>query len=511
MHVAPLLLGAALALLTGGTAASKILFLAPIAVKSHAGYFASIVTTLARHGHEMTYVTPFASNKETANIRMIVLPNLDFSPYIPTMFKGTVASGLKLGATFCADGLEDPKVTQLLNETFDLIIMPSGGVDCFLSFVHHFKVPFVMVIPVGLAFAVDDLVGNPSFPSYEVNLFYDAQPPLSFMMRAINIGLDSFQRILTYFFIIPLAEKESQARGLLPDDMPSLHEMRKKVSLILLNSYRGMEIPRPYVPTVIHAGGLHIHPPKPLPQDLEDWVQGAGDDGVIYFSLGSLANTSDMPENYRLAFIRGLGRLKQRVLWKWNSGYVEDLPPNVYVSKWLPQQDILAHPNVRLFISHGGIHSVQESVYHGVPIVGMPMFSDQYHNLGQGAREGWVHLLKWENLTEDTLVATVKAALNDPRLQESMKRKSMIIKDQPMSPEETVVYWIEYVIRHGGTEHLRCPAADMNWFFLYNYDVWITFFITMCLLFYLSFAMLRCTLRFCLKRCSYSDVKNKTE
>ncbi|XP_076068143.1 UDP-glucosyltransferase 2-like isoform X2 [Oratosquilla oratoria] len=484
MHVAPLLLGATLALLTGGTVASKILFLAPIAGKSHAGYYSSVVTTLARHGHEITYVTPFPSKKETANIRMIVLPDLDFSPYIPNMFKGTVVPLLKLlplAATLCADGLEDPKV------------------------------PFVMVIPVGLASSVDGLVGNPSFPSYEVNLLHDAQPPLPFMKRAINLGLDFFMRILTYFFTVPLAEKESRARGLLPDDMPSLQEMREKVSLILLNSYRGMEIPRPYVPTVIHAGGLHIHPPKPLPQDLEDWVQGAGDDGVIYFSLGSVANTSDMPENYRLAFVRGLGRLKQRVLWKWNSGYMEDLPPNVHISKWLPQQDILAHPNVRLFISHGGIHSVQESVYHGVPIVGMPIFSDQYHNLGQGAREGWVHLLKWENLTEDTLVATVKAALNDPRLQESMKRKSMIIKDQPMSPEETVVYWIEYVIRHGGTEHLRCPAADMNWFFLYNYDVWITFFITICLLFYLSFAMLLCTLRFCLKRCSYSDVKKKTE
>lgn len=49
--------------------------------------------------------------------------------------------------------------------------------------------------------------------------------------------------------------------------------------------------------------------------------------------------------------------LKQRVLWKYDDENMlrHRIPCNVMIRKWLPQSDILAHKNVRLFISHGGM------------------------------------------------------------------------------------------------------------------------------------------------------------
>ena len=41
-----------------------------------------------------------------------------------------------------------------------------------------------------------------------------------------------------------------------------------------------------------------------------------------------------MPEAYRKIFLDTFAKLKQRVLWKWETETMEDLPPNVKLSKW---------------------------------------------------------------------------------------------------------------------------------------------------------------------------------
>ena len=49
------------------------------------------------------------------------------------------------------------------------------------------------------------------------------------------------------------------------------------------------------------------------------------------------------------------------------------------------------------------------------------------------------------------------------RYKDAIRHRSQLMKDQPMSPQETVVYWTEYVIRHKGAKHLRSPTIDMTW------------------------------------------------
>ena len=88
-----------------------------------------------------------------------------------------------------------------------------------------------------------------------------------------------------------------------------------------------------------------------------------------------------MPESKRDAFTRALGRLRQRVVWKWEGSLPgargEVQPANILTSSWLPQQDLLGHPNVRLFVTHGGAGSVQETICHPTPVVGIPLSNDQ--------------------------------------------------------------------------------------------------------------------------------------
>lgn len=45
-----------------------------------------------------------------------------------------------------------------------------------------------------------------------------------------------------------------------------------------------------------------------------------------------------------------------------------------------------------------------------------------------------------------------------------MRKLSDTVKDLPMSPSKSIVYWTEYVLRHDGAEHLRTVAADMPFY-----------------------------------------------
>lgn len=48
---------------------------------------------------------------------------------------------------------------------------------------------------------------------------------------------------------------------------------------------------------------------------------------------------------------------------------------------------------------------------------------------------------------------------------------SNILWDQPIKPLDNAVWWIEYVIRHGGAQHLRSPGVDQSWFKLLCLDI----------------------------------------
>lgn len=146
--------------------------------------------------------------------------------------------------------------------------------------------------------------------------------------------------------------------------------------MILVNSHFSMNPPRPLLPGIVNIAGAHIKPPSPLPNDLQEFLDGA-EHGVIYFSLGAYMQSSQMPRETYETIMKVFGSLKQRVLWKYEADKVSNCPSNVMVRKWMPQKDILAHKNVILFISHGGLFGTIEGTHRGLPILFIPFFGDQ--------------------------------------------------------------------------------------------------------------------------------------
>jgi len=133
------------------------------------------------------------------------------------------------------------------------------------------------------------------------------------------------------------------------------------------------------------------------------------------FTLGSNAKSTYLAPDTIKALLKAFAKLKQRVIMKWETDVMDGKPENVLISKWLPQDDILAHPNVKLFISHCGLGGVAESRYHGVAILGIPLMADQPDNAEKIVKEGWALQLDINEVTEKSVSDAINELLYTPK------------------------------------------------------------------------------------------------
>lgn len=76
---------------------------------------------------------------------------------------------------------------------------------------------------------------------------------------------------------------------------------------------------------------------------------------------------------------------------------------------------LAGHKNTRVFITHGGFGGTQEAIYYGVPMIGIPVFSDQRKNIWALAQKNMAVAIDIENINEDVLNAALDAVLHDPK------------------------------------------------------------------------------------------------
>lgn len=137
----------------------------------------------------------------------------------------------------------------------------------------------------------------------------------------------------------------------------------------------------------------------------------------------------------------------------------------------MPQDDILAHPHLKLFITHAGKGGVAEAQYHGVPMLAMPVFADQHGNADKLVASGYGQKLELLSVTEENLKATVLEVLNNPLYAENVQTFSKLYRDRPLNAQDNVAYWTDYVLRHHGAPHMQSPLVHMNSIESLNLDV----------------------------------------
>lgn len=307
--------------------------------------------------------------------------------------------------------------------------------------------------------------------------------------RVINLAFLSYEYLFMKLYYLP--KQEHIYTKYFPQNKQDFYDMRKNTALVLLNQHVSLSFPRPYSPNMIEVGGMHINRKRqPLPQDIEEFIKGAKH-GVIYFSMGSNLKSKDLPQEKRLALIETFSKLKQRVLWKFEEPNLPGKPENVFISDWFPQDDILAHENVILFITHGGLLSTTESIYHGKPFVGIPIFGDQFLNMARAEQNGYGRTVVYEELTAERLTKAIQQLVQDPHAKQLVEGMSSRYKDQPQLPLERAVYWVEHVTRHKGATYLRSASQDLNFVQYHNLDAILILYGGILFVFYCLLLLIR--------------------
>lgn len=119
-----------------------------------------------------------------------------------------------------------------------------------------------------------------------------------------------------------------------------------------------------------------------------------------------------MPLDKKQEIVEAFKRLPQTILWKWENDSLTAAAKNVHIRSWLPQIDILCHPNVKVFMSHGGLMGTSESVYCQKPTIVTPIYGDQYLNAAALEHRGMGIVLHYNQLTTDRIVDAVQRILH---------------------------------------------------------------------------------------------------
>ncbi|XP_069716780.1 UDP-glucuronosyltransferase 1A1-like isoform X5 [Phaenicophaeus curvirostris] len=439
-----------------------------------------------------TYPIPFTKEEVDGNIHSFSRNVFEEGFFLGRFIK--ICQRLKIisdnALSTCTHLLYNKELVRYLEESKFDAVFTDPILPCGLILAEHLSLPstfFLRAMPCGLDFEATQC---PYPPSYVPRMFTGLTDRMNFFQRIKNLIHDIPNYFLCNFFFQPYAKLASE---FLQRDVTML-DLFPQASIWLIRLDFVFDYPRPLMPNMIVIGGVTCSHKK-LSQEFEAIVNASGEHGIVVFSLGSMVSEIPMKKAEEIA--DALGSVPQTVLWRYTGEVPHNLPKNVKLLKWLPQNDLLAHPKTRAFITHGGSHGVYEGICNAVPMLLMPLFGDQMDNAKRVESRGAGLTLNILEMTSQDISTALKAVINDKKYKENIQRLSDLHLDRPIHPLDLAVYWVEFVMRHKGAPHLRPAAHDLNWIQYHSLDV-IAFLLAVVLL--SLFISLKCCL-FCCRRC----------
>ena len=483
--------------------------LLPVAdMTSHVMYFGRMAEILRTRGHNVTLFLP-SRLKVPSNIREMDFNTItyhtpgrsitlreDYKAMAHQMaFNPSISTQIKLMDILFAVTkdmanhlFEDRKAFELVEAgEFNFVIVDH-------SMMPYFLIPYKLGKPyayLGME-CMAPLRRIPSMPSYIPGLMTSYTDNMNFLERTINF---------LFYFVTAFADcgGYEESRMFVPErPVAGYNEFFLNASLCLQLRDNVIDFIRPEMPDVIPVASLMAREAKPLTTDLQSYMNQSTN-GVILVSFGTMV--AEVPPEVIDKMFKAFGNLDYNVIFRYPSpADLSDVPLNVRVMSWVPQNDLLAHPNMKLFITHCGMNSIVETFYHGVPVIGFPHNVDQFSNAALAKSKGIGEVMAIHDFTNEELQTSINSVIIDQKYRSAAKKLSTVYKDTLVHAPRDPVYWIEHVIKFGD-RHLRSHAREMPMYQYLMMDVVAFLLLSVLVLVAILFIACRCVIiRICCRK-----------
>ncbi|KAK6493299.1 2-hydroxyacylsphingosine 1-beta-galactosyltransferase-like [Huso huso] len=460
------------------TWAAKIVVVPPIMFESHLYIFKTLASALYQEGHDSVFLVSEGREVPPSH-------HYRFQRY-PGIFNSTTADDFlqskmknifsgRLTALELFDILEHYSqncdlmvgnqnlMSRLREEEFDLVLVDPNEM-CGFVIAHLLGVRYA-VFSTGLWYPAE--VGAPAPLAYVPEFNSLLTDNMNLFQRITNTAVYLVSRFGVQFLVLPRYDRIMKKYNIQPE--ASMYDLVQGSSLWMLCTDMALEFPRPTLPHVVYVGGILTKPASPLPEEFLTWADTTEEHGFVLVSFG--AGVKYLSDDIAHTLAGALGRLPQKVIWRFSGTKPSNLGNNTKLVEWMPQNDLLGHSNIKAFLSHGGLNSIYEAMYHGVPVVGIPLFGDHYDTMTRVQAKGMGILLEWKKMTEEELYQSMVKVIQDSRYRQDAQLLSQIHKDQPGHPVSRTVYWINYILRHNGAKHLHSAVRSIPSYQYFLLDV----------------------------------------
>ncbi|KAI8017781.1 Linamarin synthase 2 [Camellia lanceoleosa] len=121
--------------------------------------------------------------------------------------------------------------------------------------------------------------------------------------------------------------------------------------------------------------------------------------------------------------------------------FVEETKDRGLLVSWCPQEQVLSHPSIGVFLTHCGWNSTLESICGGVPIICWPFFAEQQTNCRYACTEWGIGMEVNHDVKRNEIVALINEMLEGDKGKQ-MRKKALKLKKE--AEEATDVGGLSY-------------------------------------------------------------------